>query len=109
MNLNMSFKQMDSSDAIKFYTREKCETLTRYFQGRVNVTWNFSVAKQLMVAHCHLSGNNMDYFAEAEAEDIHQSIDQALDKIERQIRKHKEVVKDHLHKNGHRVPVASGE
>ena len=28
-------------------------------------------------------------------------------KIEKQIRKRKEIVKDHLHKNGHRLPTAS--
>ena len=101
MTVNMSFKQMDASDAIRTYASEKSERLTKYFNGRINVNWNFSVEKQLHVAHCHLIGNNMDYFAQAETESLHASVDTVIDKIERQIRKHKEIVKDHLHRNGH--------
>lgn len=109
MNLNMSFKHMTASDSIKTYTEEKCAALTKYFKGNISVTWNFSAEKQLRVAHCHLVGNNMDYFGQAETEDLRASIDEAFDKIEKQIRKHKEIVKDHLHKNGHRVPITGEE
>ena len=109
MDINLSFKQMDASDAIKFYTGEKCENLQKYFNGRIQVSWTFSAEKLNFVAHCHLVGNHMDYFGEGHAEDIHAAIDAAFDKIEKQVRKHKEIVKDHLHKNGHRLPIASGE
>lgn len=98
MNLNFAFRHMDNSDAIKFYTRGKSEKLAKYFNGKVSVSWNFSVEKKTHVAHCHLVGNNMDYFGEAVTEDMHQSVDQAVDKIEKQLRRHKEIVKNHLHR-----------
>jgi putative sigma-54 modulation protein len=107
MELNISFKHMEPTEAIKAITREKSEKLGVYFKGRISVSWNFVVEKQDHVAHCHLLGNNMDYFAEARSEDLYKSIDQALAKIEKQVRAHKEIVKDHLHRNGHRT--ASGE
>jgi len=102
MNLNISFKHIAPSDALKVFTEEKCETLKKYFDGKIHVTWNFTVENLSKIAHCHLVGNNMDYFGEGVTEDFHASVDLALDKIEKQIRKHKEKVKDHLHKNGHR-------
>ncbi len=102
MNLNISFKHMDASEALKQYTTEKSEKLRKYFKGNISVNWNFSAEKQSRIAHCHLLGNNMDYFGEASTEDMYASVDAALEKIEKQIRKHKEIVKDHLHKNGHR-------
>ncbi len=102
MDLHISFKHMDTSEALQTYTREKSEQLSKYFQGKISVTWNFSLESQNKVAHCHLVGNNMDYFAEGRTQDFHSSIDVALDKMERQLRKHKEIVKDHLHKHGHR-------
>jgi len=104
MNLNMSFKQMGPSDAIKFYTRERSTRLEKYFRGRINVSWNFSVTHEGHAAHCRLVGYHMDYFAEAVTEDLHASIDLVVERIERQVRKHKEIVKDHLHRNGHRTP-----
>jgi putative sigma-54 modulation protein len=104
MNLNLAFKQMGPSDAIKFYVREKSERLKAYFKGHITVNWNFAVTKEGHSAHCHLLGDHMDYFGEEVSEDLHVSIDRVIDKIERQLRKHKEIVRDHLHKNGHRVP-----
>ena len=102
MTLSMSFKHMDPSQAIKTYAKEKSEKLAKYFHGKISVTWNFSAEKQARVAHCHLVGNNMDYFGHAETSDLRASIDQAIEKLEKQLRKHKEIVRDHLHKNGHR-------
>jgi putative sigma-54 modulation protein len=107
MQIDMSFKHMDSSEAIKEYTRQKCETLKRYFQGRVHVVWNFSAENHQRIAHCHLTGNHMDFFGEANTDDLKGSIDLVIDKVEKQIRKHKEIVKDHLHRNGQRQ--TSGE
>ncbi len=105
MKLNMSFKQMRSSKAIQAYTKEKCERLAKYFRGRTSVTWNFSADRVNKTAHVHLVGNSMDFFGQSVAEDMHAAIDQAIIKIEKQIRKRKEIVKDHLHRHGHRVPV----
>jgi len=106
MNLNISFKNMDPSDSLKLFIEEKTEILRKYFKGRITVTWILTIEKQNRVAHCHLVGNHMDYFGEALTGDFKASIDTALDKIEKQVRKHKEIVKDHLHRNGHRVPAA---
>lgn len=105
MILNMSFKHMEPSDSIKKFTEEKSEKLKKYFHGKIHMTWNFSVERQNQIAHCHLVGNHMDYFGEASTSDLYASIDMAIDKLEKQLRKHKEIVKDHLHRNGGREPV----
>jgi putative sigma-54 modulation protein len=107
MHLNISFKHMETSDALKIFIEEKSGNLKKYFDGQISVTWNLSVEKQSRIVHCHLVGNRMDYFGEADTEDFKASIDVALEKIERQVRKHKEIVKDRLHRNGHRTPAVS--
>jgi len=107
MELNMSFKHMEPTEAIKAYAKDKSERLSKYFRGRISVNWNFSIEKQAQIAHCHMLGNHMDYFGEASTANLYASIDETVDKIEKQLRKHKEIVKDHLHRNGHRVPAAS--
>lgn len=95
MQIDMTFKHMEASDAIRFHATEKSENLKKYFDGKVHVTWNFVVEKQSHVAHCHLVGNRMDFFAEATAADMNSAIESALDKVEKQIRKRKEVVTKH--------------
>ncbi len=99
MNLNISFKHVDSSESLKLFIQEKSETLNKYFDGKVSITWVVSMEKQDRIAHCHLVGNSMNYFGEGRTEDFKASVDVALDKIEKQVRKHKEIVTHHLHSN----------
>lgn len=107
MELKMSFKHMKPSNAIKTFATEKSQKLAKYFRGRISVNWNFVVEKQAHVAHCHMVGNNMDFFGEGETEDMQASIDVAISRIEKQLRKTKEVVKDHLHKTARKTKAAA--
>ena len=101
MTFQASFKQMRSSDSIRAYAEEKSEKLKKILSTEKSQSnWNFSMKRELRLAHCHLTGNNMDYFGEAETEELRASIDLVIDKIEKQLRKHKEIVKDHLHNRG---------
>jgi putative sigma-54 modulation protein len=100
MTITISFKQMRTSSAIRTYIQEKTAKLKKYFHGRISVTWTLSMERELRHAHCHITGNHMDYFGEAQSDDLRTSIDFVIDKIEKQVRKHKEVVKDHLHRQG---------
>jgi putative sigma-54 modulation protein len=107
MTIKVSFKKMRTSKAITEYAQEKSDKFKKYFSGRISVTWNFSMERELRHAHCHITGNHMDYFGEAHSEDLRASIDMAVEKIERQIKKHKEVVKDNLHRQGRHLKEAS--
>ncbi len=97
MVINISFKHMKTSDSIRDYATEKTERLKKYFDGKIHVSWTFSLEKQNHVAHCHLVGNHMDYFGETEASAFTEAVDLTIEKIEKQIKRHKEIVKDHLH------------
>ncbi|MBI4925706.1 MAG: ribosome-associated translation inhibitor RaiA [Bdellovibrio sp.] len=99
MVLNISFKHINSNDVIKDYAREKSERFKKYFSGKIHVTWNFTKEKENNIAHCHLVGNRMDYFGETSSHDLFFSIDKVTDKIQKQLRRHKEIVKNHLHHN----------
>lgn len=107
MNLHITFKNMDTSDHLKVFIEDKSATLKKYFDGKISVNWILRIEKQSRTAHCHIVGNNMNYFGEGDTEDFKASIDIALDKIEKQIRKHKEIVTNHLHRHEmrHHQPV----
>lgn len=101
MNLQVTFKHMDTSPTLKSFIEERCETLMKYFHGKVSLHWTLSMERQNRVAHCRLTGSHMDYFGEGSSEDFKLAIDMALDRLEKQVKKHKEIVKDHLHRHGH--------
>ena len=92
MIINLIFKHMDATDAIKNYATEKSDKLKKYFDGKVHVTWNFGVEKLEQIAHLHLVGSHIDQFCESRTGDLYASIDEAIHKMERQLRKHKEIV-----------------
>jgi putative sigma-54 modulation protein len=95
MKVTISYKHLESTAGIDDITHRKSEKLTKYFDGKIHLKWNFTVEKQTHVAHCHLLGNHLEYFAEATTDSIYSAIDEVIGKLEKQIRKKKEIVKDH--------------
>ena len=90
MQINISGHHVDLTDSLKDYVNNKMEKLERHFDHITNTQVTLSVEKlrQKAEATVHVSG--ADIFAEAESQDMYASIDQLIDKLDRQIIKHKE-------------------
>lgn len=99
MHIHMTFKHMDATEALKTHVNEKSERLRKFIGENVECTWIFFIEADDHVADLRVHGPHIDYFAQAKTGDLYQSIDEAVTKIEKQLRKHKEIVKDHLHRN----------
>ena len=101
MQLNLSGHHIEITDSMRAYVEEKLAKLERHFDHVTNVQVILSVEKQRQKAEAtvHLAGN--DVFAEATNEDMYAAIDALIDKLDRQVLKHKEKVKSHRG-NGHR-------
>ncbi len=95
MQLNLSGHHVDITPALRGYVSSKLERLERHFDNVTNMHVVLSVEKlrQKAEATVHLSGNNL--FANAEHEDMYAAIDALVDKLDRQVKKHKEKLKDH--------------
>lgn len=92
MVFQFSFKHMESSDSLRKYAEEKCEKLMKFFEGKIHLTWTFEKEHGEFIAHCHLLGNHMDFFGEGKANEAYATVDLAIAKIEKQVKKHKEIV-----------------
>ena len=93
MNIKITYKHLASTESLDEMTQKKSEKLKKYFHGKMNLHWNFSVEKQGHIAHCHLTGNHMEFFAEASTDSLYASIDQVIQHLERQVKRVKEEVK----------------
>ncbi|MEK7990405.1 MAG: ribosome-associated translation inhibitor RaiA [Thiotrichaceae bacterium] len=100
MQLNLSGHHIDITPALRSYVADKMDRLERHFDHVTNVHVVLSVEKlrQKAEATVHVSGANL--FANAENEDMYAAIDALTDKLDRQIKKHKEKVKDHHQADG---------
>jgi len=90
MQLNVTGRHVDITDPLRDYVSDKFSRLERHFDHVTNVHVILSVEKlrQMAEATLHVSGGNI--FADAEAEDMYAAIDALTDKLDRQIKKHKE-------------------
>ena len=92
MTLQIAFKQMETSPRLKYYAEEQSKRLEEHLGSNFHVTWNFKMDHFNRVVHCHLMGKKINYFSEAITDTFILSIDEALEKIERQVLRHKEIV-----------------
>lgn len=96
MQIDLVFKpNVSNSDGLKGFVNEKTEKLEKYFKGNFHARWTLSKEKDDYIAHLYVVGNGIDYFGEERHDNLLTAIESATDKVERQLRKLKEMVKDH--------------
>lgn len=101
MKANVSFRNMDSSPSLRKYAVDKLEKICdKYVQGKVDASIVMTVENFWHIANFTLQIKNLTVKGEERTEDMYSSIDQALDKIEKQLRRHKDRLHDHQPSNG---------
>lgn len=95
MQIDLSGHHIDVTDSMRNYVNEKIGRLEKHFDRVTDVHVVLSVEKQVQKAEAtiHVKGNKI--FAQADNEDMYAAIDSLADKLDRQILKHKEKLKNH--------------
>ncbi|NWN91323.1 ribosome hibernation promoting factor [Marinobacter adhaerens] len=99
MQLNISGHHVELTPALKDYVTEKFQKLERHFDHISNcqVTLGVDKVRQIADATMHVVGGEIN--AKAENEDMYAAIDGLVDKLDRQILKHKEKNLDRMQGN----------
>src|SRR5262249_53973724 len=107
MNLSVTFRHMEATDAIKDYARERLEKIRKYFPDPIIAHLVLSTERGYQhVADVVITLHNGIVIKGREAtEDMYSSIDLVLAKIERQVRRYKERIRDHKPHTGPGVPI----
>ncbi len=100
MQINLSGHHVDISPALRDYVISKLSKLERHFDHVTNAHVVLTVEKLLQKAEAsiHVSGGQL--FADAVEQDMYAAIDALTDKLDRQIRRHKEKLTDHRRSQG---------
>ena len=95
MNLHLSGHHVEVTTALRDYVTTKFARITRHFDHVIDINVILSVEKlkQKIEANVHLSGK--DIFVECDDADMYAAIDALVDKLDRQILKHKERIFEH--------------
>jgi putative sigma-54 modulation protein len=90
MQTAVTFKGLDSSDALKAYVSDKLDRFDRYLSGAAEASVVLKVEKFRHIAEIHLTGDRLGITGTEETDDMYSAIDMVLDKLEKQIKKSKQ-------------------
>lgn len=96
MQTQFVFRHMDSSDALRNYAEERLAKIKRYFSDPLKVNCTFEVEKiHHIAAFDVVLRNGLQLHSSEKTENMYSSIDMALAKMERQVRRYKERISAH--------------
>ncbi|WJG08868.1 ribosome hibernation promoting factor [Aliiglaciecola sp. LCG003] len=95
MQINLTGHHVEITDSLRDYVDTKFTKLERHFDhiNNVHVILNVEKLNQKAEATVHMTGGEV--FATSEHNDMYAAIDSLIDKLDRQVIKHKEKVKRH--------------
>lgn len=96
MQTQFVFRHMDSSDALRNYAEERLTKIKRYFADPLKINCTFSVEKINHIAQFDVTlRNGLALHSSETTENMYSSIDMALAKMERQVRRYKDRITQH--------------
>jgi putative sigma-54 modulation protein len=109
MQTHFVFRQMESSNALRGYTEERLEKIKRYFADPLRISCTFSVEKIHHIAEVEVVlRNGLQLHASESTENMYSSVDLALAKMERQVRRYKDRIRHHKAHEGRSAKVRLG-
>jgi putative sigma-54 modulation protein len=105
MQVNITFRNMFATDALRNHVQEKLSKVCdKYLDKVTEAHVTLSLERYLQHADINLHAGSFHVRGKDKSEDMYASIDMAIDKIETQLKKHKERLKSHrpahVHANG---------
>jgi putative sigma-54 modulation protein len=102
MDITVSFRHMEPTESLKSYAEEKISKIRKYLDNPAKAHVVLAVEKFRHQADVTLSMNGILIKAVEETEDMYSAIDQVIDKIEKQAKRHFSKLREHRpeHKRG---------
>ena len=100
MQINLTGHHVELTPPLHDYVNTKMERLERHFDHVTDIHVVLSVEKLRHKAEATLRVSGGTLFADAVQEDMYAAIDSLTDKLDRQVKKHKEKLTDHHRSEG---------
>lgn len=100
MQVNVTFRHMEATEALRKYAEDKLQRVSKYLHRPMDAHVILSVLKKNHRAEINLQADGTSLFSEQQTKDCYSAIDLALDKIERQVKKLSAKRKNHQAEHG---------
>lgn len=102
MNLTISGHHLEVTPALRTYVTSKLGRIKRHFDQVVDVKVlltleNLKEKELRQKAECNIHIKGIDLFAECAHADLYAAVDQLVDKLDRQVVRHKDRLQSHHH------------
>lgn len=87
MGIAITFRHMDSTEALKTYVHDKLERVQKYLRAPLDAHVTLFQERHQFVAEMHIQTAGKTYQARHDSDDMYKSIDFVVDKVEHQISK----------------------
>lgn len=98
MDIKISYRHLESSPAVEEKIRNKVEKLKKFFHGKMTVEWICAVDSHDHSSEVTVSGDHFSVHASAKDTNLYKTLDEAMSKLEKQLAKKSEQVKDKIHR-----------
>ena len=95
MQLSITGHHINITPSLRDYVDNKLERLERHFENVSDIHCVLSVEKLRHKAEATVQVSGATLFADEVQEDMYAAIDGLIDKLDRQVKKHKEKLQDH--------------
>jgi putative sigma-54 modulation protein len=95
MQITITGQHIDITQALRAYIESKFARLERHFDNMTNIHVVLNVEKERQMAEATIHVSRGKLFANDEHSDMYAAIDGLVDKLDRQLKKHKEKLTDH--------------
>jgi putative sigma-54 modulation protein len=99
MDISITFRHLEATEALRNYAQEKVAKIKKYIRNPTDASVILSLEKHRHMAEITINVNRTTINAKEVTEDMYAAIDLAMDKIERQVKKYREKIKDHKQDN----------
>ena len=94
MQTSVTFKNLDPSDHLKAYVSEKLDRFDKFLDNPAEANVVLAVEKFRHIAEINIAGDKLTIIGSEETNDMYSAIDMALDKLEKQIKKGKQKIRE---------------
>ncbi len=109
MNIIVNGRHLEITPALKSYSEEKIGRFSKYISNITEAVVTLSVEKYRHKAEVLLKVNGVMIQAESVTGEVYSSIDEVVEKLEKQVMKHKEKLHDYRKGEKRGAPAASAE
>jgi putative sigma-54 modulation protein len=103
MQTSVTFKNLDPSDNLKSYVGDKLDRFDKFLDNPAEANVVLAVEKFRHIAEINISGDRLSINGKEETVDMYSAIDMVLDKLEKQIKKNKEKIRERRSASKNRI------